>query len=89
MQIVPSMKATPLTGPVKGRVAVTHFSGRARLLLGLHLFSRSPGVKNIDISFLESPTFDVRLTPMGLTVTDFPGVLAAIKVRSIHVENEP
>ncbi len=82
LQIVPSMKATPLTGAVKGRVAVTHFSGRAHLLLGFHLFSRSPGIKSIDISFLEPPVFDVRLTPMGVTVTDFPGVLAAIKVSS-------
>ena len=92
MQIAPSMRAHALLPRVSGRVAVTHLNLAGRMLIGFHLFSRAPGVKGVDISFIHPPEIDVKFSPFGMTVTEIPGILNALKVglqlsKRIHVAN--
>lgn len=43
------------------RLKVTHFAIAGRVAVGLHLFSRTPGIRGVDFSFLEPPTLDVQV----------------------------
>ena len=72
---------------VTGRAEITHFALVGRVLIGCHLFSRSPGIRGIDFSFVGPPTVDVQFSPLaggraGFALTDLPGVLEIIQVRS-------
>ena len=44
-----------------GRAEISHFAIAGKALVGCHLFSRSPGIRGIDFSFLEPPTVDVQV----------------------------
>lgn len=74
------MRAHALLPRVSGRVAVTHLNVAGRMLIGFHLFSRAPGIKGVDVSFLHPPEIDVKFSPFGMTVTEIPGILNALKV---------
>ena len=70
---------------VTGRAEITHFALTGRALIGCHLFSRAPGVRGVDFSFVGPPTVDVQFSPLagaraGFTLTDLPGVLEIIQV---------
>ena len=80
LQIAPSMRAHALLPRVSGRVAVTHVNMSGRMLIGLHLFSRAPGIKGIDMSFISPPEVDMKFSPFGMTITEIPGILTALKV---------
>ncbi len=80
VQIAPSMRAHALLPRVSGRVAVTHLNIAGRVLIGFHLFSRAPGIKGVDVSFIHPPEIDVKFSPFGMTVTEIPGILNALKV---------
>ncbi|KAL3130535.1 hypothetical protein ABBQ38_008347 [Trebouxia sp. C0009 RCD-2024] len=77
--VAPSMRAHALLPRVSGRVAVTHLNVAGRMLIGFHLFSRAPGIKGVDVSFLHPPEIDVKFSPFGMTVTEIPGILNALK----------
>ena len=81
LQIAPRMRAHALLPTLSGRVAVTHLNLTGRILIGLHLFSRAPGIKGLEVSFITPPELDVKFSPFGVTVTEIPGVLSALKVR--------
>lgn len=74
------MRAHALLPSVSGRVAATHLNVAGRMLIGLHLFSRAPGIKGVDVSFVHPPEVDVKFSPFGMTVTEIPGILNALKV---------
>ena len=74
------MRAHALLPRVSGRVAVTHLNIAGRVLMGFHLFSRAPGIKGVDVSFIHPPEIDVKFSPFGMTVTEIPGILNALKV---------
>ena len=80
MQVAPSMRAHALLPRVSGRVAVTHLNLAGWFLIGVHLFSSAPGIKGGDISFIHPPEIDVKFSPFGMTVTEIPGILNALKV---------
>ena len=80
LQIAPAMRAHALLPRVSGRVAVTHVNMSGRMLIGLHLFSRAPGIKGIDMSFISPPEVDMKFSPFGMTITEIPGILTALKV---------
>ncbi len=80
LQIAPRMRAHALLPTLSGRVAVTHLNLTGRILIGLHLFSRAPGIKGLEVSFIAPPELDVKFSPFGVTVTEIPGVLSALKV---------
>ena len=80
LQIAPAMRAHALLPRVSGRVAVTHVNMSGRMLIGLHLFSRAPGVKGVDMSFVHPPEVDMKFSPFGMTITEIPGILTALKV---------
>lgn len=80
VQIAPAMRAHALLPRVSGRVAVTHVNMSGRMLIGLHLFSRAPGIKGVDMSFVHPPEVDMKFSPFGLTITEMPGILTALKV---------
>ena len=82
LQIAPRMRAHALLPTLSGRVAVTHLNLTGRILIGLHLFSRAPGIKGLEVSFITPPELDVKFSPFGVTVTEIPGVLSALKVRA-------
>ena len=84
LQIAPSMRAHALLPRVSGRVAVTHVNMSGRMLIGLHLFSRAPGIKGVDMSFIHPPEVDMKFSPFGMTITEIPGILTALKVRALH-----
>ena len=50
------------------------------MLIGLHLFSRAPGIKGVDMSFVHPPEVDMKFSPFGMTITEIPGILTALKV---------
>ena len=71
---------------VTGRAEITHFALTGRALIGCHLFSRAPGIRGVDFSFVGPPTVDVQFSPLagaraGFTLTDLPGVLEIIQAR--------
>ena len=79
------MKASAMMAGLTGRAEITHFAISGTALVGCHLFSRSPGVRGVDFSFVNPPTIDVQFSPlgterMGFALTDLPGVLDIIKV---------
>lgn len=78
------MRAHALLPRVSGRVAVTHVNMSGRMLIGLHLFSRAPGIKGVDMSFIHPPEVDMKFSPFGMTITEIPGILTALKVRALH-----
>lgn len=51
-----------LVASMTGRAEVTHFAIAGRVAVGLHLFSRTPGIRGVDFSFLEPPTLDVQVS---------------------------
>lgn len=79
------MRAHALLPRVSGRVAATHLNVAGRMLIGFHLFSRAPGIKGVDISFVHPPEIDVKFSPFGMTVTEIPGILNALKVSVLLV----
>jgi hypothetical protein len=60
---------------------VSHLILAGRMLVGLHLCSRAPGLKGIDISFVQPPELDVQFSPLGISVTELPGILNMLKAR--------
>ena len=56
LQLAPKMRAGAMLAGVTGRAEITHFAIAGKALLGFHLFSRSPGVRGVDFSFLDPPT---------------------------------
>ena len=88
-QLAPKMKSGAVLAGVTGRAEITHFALVGRVLIGCHLFSRSPGIRGIDFSFVGPPTVDVQFSPLaggraGFALTDLPGVLEIIQVRNMH-----
>ncbi len=86
MQLAPKMKSSAVLAGMTGRAEITHFALVGRVLIGCHLFSRSPGIRGIDFSFVGPPTVDVQFSPLaggraGFALTDLPGVLEIIQVR--------
>ncbi|KAK9808686.1 hypothetical protein WJX72_001889 [[Myrmecia] bisecta] len=79
--LAPKMRANPLLPAMTGRIEVTHLTVTGRCLLGFHLFSRPPGIKGLDFSFVQQPEIDVKFSPFGVTVTELPGVLMVLKDR--------
>jgi hypothetical protein len=63
LQLAPKMRSTnALVASMTGRAEVTHFAIAGRVAVGLHLFSRTPGIRGVDFSFLEPPTLDVQVS---------------------------
>lgn len=63
LQLAPKMRSTnSLVASMTGRAEVTHFAIAGRVAVGLHLFSRTPGIRGVDFSFLEPPTLDVQVS---------------------------
>jgi len=69
-QIKPGMYLKSLNVPVH----ITNLSIHGKLIMGMRLVSREPGVSGVDVSFRETPTVDVSVSPMGLPVSDIPGL---------------
>ncbi len=48
MQLAPKMRSTnALVASMTGRAEVTHFAIAGRVAIGLHLFSRTPGIRGV------------------------------------------
>ena len=60
-QLAPKMRQNAMLPDVTGRAEITHFAIAGKVLLGLHLFSRSPGIRGVDFSFVDPPTIDVQV----------------------------
>ena len=69
-QIKPGMYLKSLNVPVH----ITNLSIHGKLIMGMRLVSREPGVSGVDVSFRDTPTVDVSVSPMGLPVSDIPGL---------------
>lgn len=61
LQLAPKMRKGVMLAGVTGRAEISHFAIAGKALVGCHLFSRSPGIRGIDFSFLEPPTVDVQV----------------------------
>ena len=61
LQLAPKMRPNAMLPDVTGRAEITHFAIAGKVLLGLHLFSRSPGIRGVDFSFVDPPTIDVQV----------------------------
>jgi hypothetical protein len=68
--IKPGMYLKSLQVPVH----ITNLSIHGKLILGMRLVSREPGISGVDVSFRSTPTVDVSVSPMGLPVSDIPGL---------------
>ena len=55
-------------------IHLTDFGLRGRLLMGMRLTKRVPGVSGVDISFRGAPKVDVSVRPVGLPIADVPGL---------------
>ena len=69
-QIKPGMYLKSLNVPVH----ITNLSVHGKIIMGMRLVSREPGVSGVDVSFRDTPTVDVSVSPMGLPVSDIPGL---------------
>ena len=69
-QIKPGMYLKSLNVPVH----ITNLSIHGKIIMGMRLVSREPGVSGVDVSFRDTPTVDVSVSPMGLPVSDIPGL---------------
>lgn len=61
VQLAPKMRKGVMLAGMTGRAEISHFAIAGKALVGCHLFSRSPGIRGIDFSFLEPPTVDVQV----------------------------
>ena len=64
---------------VRVPIHVTDLSFAGRLLLGVRLSARAPGVSGLDISFDGKPDVSVSVRPAGVPVNDIPGVRAFVE----------
>ncbi|OUS44964.1 hypothetical protein BE221DRAFT_148087 [Ostreococcus tauri] len=55
-------------------IHLTDFGLRGRLLVGMRLTKRMPGVSGMDVSFRGAPKVDVSVRPVGLPISDIPGL---------------
>jgi len=55
-------------------VHLTDFGIRGKLLIGMHLTQRIPAISGADVSFRAPPKLDVSVRPVGLPVSDVPGL---------------
>ncbi len=69
-RIKPGMYLKSLNVPVH----ITNLSIHGKITMGMRLVSREPGVSGVDVSFRDTPTVDVSVSPMGLPVSDIPGL---------------
>ena len=60
-QLAPKMRKGVMLAGMTGRAEISHFAIAGKALIGFHLFSRSPGIRGVDFSFLEPPTVDVQV----------------------------
>ena len=70
------MRPVPLLPALRVPVALHDLSLHGRLLLGFALCAEAPGVARMEASFVEAPMLDVRVSALGLPLTDVPGVEA-------------
>ncbi|KAK3283248.1 hypothetical protein CYMTET_9048 [Cymbomonas tetramitiformis] len=56
------------------RMEAENVAVSGRLLLGFHLIDRPPGVAGVDVSFVERPRMDIEFKPLGLPLSQVPGV---------------
>jgi len=78
--ITPKMKETGLTT----RVKFSHLSIKGRVLLGLQLGSAPPGITSMNFSFVDAPEVDFQLKPLGVALTEIPGVMQYIREAFIN-----
>ena len=64
---------------VRVPIHVTDLSFAGRLLLGVRLSARAPGVSGLDVSFDGKPDVSVSVQPAGVPVNDIPGVRAFVE----------
>ena len=64
---------------VRVPIHVTDLSFAGRLLLGVRLSARAPGVSGLDVSFDGKPDVSVSVRPAGVPVNDIPGVRAFVE----------
>ena len=64
---------------VRVPIHVTDLSFAGRLLLGVRLSARAPGVSGLDVSFDGKPDVSVSVKPAGVPVNDIPGVRAFVE----------
>ena len=55
-------------------VHLTDFGVRGKLLVGMRLTQRVPAVSGMDVSFRTAPKIDVSVRPVGLPMSDVPGL---------------
>lgn len=70
------VRPVPLLPALRCPVALHDLSLHGRLLLGFALCAEAPGVARMEASFVEAPVLDVRVSALGLPLTDVPGVEA-------------
>ena len=75
-QIDTVVRPVPLLPSLRLPVALHDLSLSGRLLVGFALCPEAPGISRLETSFVDPPTMDVRVSALGLPLTDVPGVEA-------------
>ena len=73
-RLVAKIKLASALPSLRVPIHLTDFGLRGRILLGMRLTKRMPGVSGVDISFRGVPKVDVSVRPVGLPVADVPGL---------------
>ena len=73
-RLVTKIKLASALPSLRVPIHLTDFGLRGRILLGMRLTKRMPGVSGVDISFRGAPKVDVSVRPVGLPVADIPGL---------------
>ena len=73
-RLVTKIKLASALPSLKVPIHLTDFGLRGRLLMGMRLTKRLPGVSGVDVSFRGAPKVDVSVRPVGLPIADIPGL---------------
>eukprot|EP00899_Mesostigma_viride_P008807 jgi/Mesvir1/17928/Mv12988-RA.2 len=74
MIIAAQLRPPGLSRSLQARIEIADLAIVGKLLVGLRLENRAPGITGVDVSFMERPFLNINIRPLGFALSDIPGL---------------